>query len=697
MLLSYRAQRHPSVGELLRRVCRSAARECSGRLWLAVPDAGRPDGEYAGWINALVEETGTTILAPDGPVAFVPGGSLFAGTTTGAWGWRAFQPDHTTPVVGERYPRPDWQDALPRTVVSVDRLLAEPVPAGVLLRDAGLPPVRIDDAAFRLPMDVDMPAVVVDSTGSPPPAPHQVADLLQGLDRQPRVRLVAGAGTTRLPDIAWIQALAAELRSRMAATVRMDTWDPQKGCTPARAPAAFTVGWQRLGTRSYRTGADNAAVAEVLPAGILLRPEGLFSSDATALFDPLLNTIIIGTRGLRVSDRLVEAVSQVLLTAPADDRAGLRIELSGVIDDKMSRRLSHVARDICLTPPEASKRAAVPARENGNVRTRLLDDEVTHTRVVDPSAIPDAMVVTRPTFAAPVMVVSNPSIADNSTSSLSTPAGAHATPGQGPAEAHSSAIATSAVENRPSDDSERTATTARSEGPVQENVPLSTTPAVRITNRPSTEDDRHRFAAALGGRFTNYLAGVNTALSRWPALRQADTAKADHVAVCVFLGGGEDGATDLNLVLSSGRSPRLDGYLPCLVSGLLRLPLHRRPVIWQERWPAPADAPYRVGAILTEAVFRSAAASGEPQVPDANIDVLVLPRTARQVSVFASEGELDEVVFLPGTQFRVLAVHRPDERGIAAVLLRELAAGEELSATELGETDVKALERLQQR
>ncbi|WP_431878347.1 hypothetical protein [Amycolatopsis sacchari] len=212
----------------------------------------------------------------------------------------------------------------------------------------------------------------------------------------------------------------------------------------------------------------------------------------------------------------------------------------------------------------------------------------------------------------------------------------------------------------------------------------TTPPALTIPDRASTAAEQARFAAAAGEAFTEALATVNAALATWPALRQSD-AKADYVAVCLYL----HSATKVNDAIRAGRAPVLDAHLPCLVSGLRRLPTHRRPVLRQAKGHVAAE-----GEFLLEPGFLNATANLDVTVPGAEFDVLIWPSTARRTSELLP-GPLDEVVFLAGARFKALAVRESevDNAPRTAVLVRELAPGE-AADTGLDERDLAALTRL---
>lgn len=233
-------------------------------------------------------------------------------------------------------------------------------------------------------------------------------------------------------------------------------------------------------------------------------------------------------------------------------------------------------------------------------------------------------------------------------------------------------------------------------------APVSVVP-VRMEDRASTAAEQREFVAALGPAYTETLGAVNAALSTWPALRDdSPGARADYAAVCVYLGRGGWGAVRLNAALRAGRAPDLDGYLPCLVSGMRRLPRHRRAVLCQARLVGPVERSYPVGAVLTEPAFRSASARLDVAVPGADLDLLIWSRSALQTSVLAPPDRLlDEATFLGGTRFKVLEVRRSEPGSgdgatlpPTAVLLREVLPGERAGSNGLDEADRVALGRL---
>jgi hypothetical protein len=181
-----------------------------------------------------------------------------------------------------------------------------------------------------------------------------------------------------------------------------------------------------------------------------------------------------------------------------------------------------------------------------------------------------------------------------------------------------------------------------------------------------------------------------------PALRgaQVDAARTDLVAVHIYLSGGEDEL--------ASRTPR-DGtdvpgsYLACLASGLCRLPSYRGVAV-RGGLPGGALGRFLPGTVLREpgpvsalpigvAAGLSAAAGG----------YVIWSSTGRRVRPLlgsAPGAASDEVVFPPGTTFRVLDVRSAGPAPIV-VLTEVTGAGPETGRPDaLDDADRATLERL---
>ncbi|MDQ7909381.1 hypothetical protein RB614_33150 [Phytohabitans sp. ZYX-F-186] len=828
VLMSPGAAGHPEARTVLADAVCAAARARPGRerVWLGNPGLGGTDPANVAWLAALSRTSGVDLVAADGQIAFLPGGGLYAGPTSGASGWRLFGPDGAGDIIGYRYPAP----------------------------------------------------------GPPPQTPARPA--------------------------------------------RAD------GRPGERVPSALTAGWLRRDTRLWWLGDEGDVVAEVVPAGILLRPGGLYTSDALVVVDPLSSTISVGTVGFPVPATLVDALRRLVAGAPPDPPGALLLRVTGEADPERRAEIAAVAEEagwetegvppgvassprasappprvsapplpaaplpplaptsappapapdpLPPVPPQLSWVSVLPLSEPAPLPQAPispapswlsqppppsssvfepppsvfgpppsvsawppLSEEDAHpplsapiepplpkaaeplpleqpeapllehteplpaagpppapaqpvgvepvpadlgsppapaqpadvepvpadlgpppapAQPVDagplPAPAPPADVGPLPAPARPVgawpplavsapptRVVSNPvpvpppaapdpvpgnaphpppwapdplpptapapvpdgapdpvtaGVPDLAQASATAAVPAQAAAGaSGPgATAYPMVVAAPVITvAEPSTDEPPPAPEAPA---VTVTAPVAPAVPVRLADRASTAAEQRAFVAALGPAFTDSLATVNAALSTWPALRDdSPGAKADYAAVCVYLGGGGWGAVRLNAALRAGRPPELDGYLACLVSGMRRLPLHRRAVLCQATVAGPVELSYPVGEVLTEPAFRSASAGLDVAVPGANVDLLILSRTARQISVLAPRDRvLEEAAFLGGTRFKVLEVRRSEAKGGdgaalpgTAVLLREVPPGERAAANGPDDADRLALDRL---
>ncbi|MCO6008473.1 hypothetical protein NE236_26200 [Actinoallomurus purpureus] len=222
--------------------------------------------------------------------------------------------------------------------------------------------------------------------------------------------------------------------------------------------------------------------------------------------------------------------------------------------------------------------------------------------------------------------------------------------------------------------------------------------------RRSTEAERAEFRSLVQPIWERHSAAVNRALTRMPALRggQVDAARIDLVAVHVHLSGG--------LGEPYGREPGSpggpgfpDSYLACLTSGLSRLPSYRGAAV---RGGLSADAGlerFVPGTVLRGPVPVSALPIGGAAGLSAAVGGYVIwSSTGRRVRPLLGSGSgagsgagSDEVVFSPGTTFRVLGVRSDGQAPI--VLLSEVLGGGSKTDDRpgvLGAADQAVLEKL---
>lgn len=670
---SDRALREPGCARLLRSVVEEAV-TIGGvrRVWVAADGVGRPDEMYAPWLTDLAVRTGVELLAPDGPVIVVPGGSRYAAGGTGAWGWRSFRAGGGCPVSANRCPTPAWEPGLPDRPTTLGRLVADPVPAGMLLRSATSAPATAGEPAFRIPIDPHGPVLVLRQVGCPPATPAEVASLFAGLPAHFPVRVETALLDTSdgVPQPAWFDALAALLG---------DAPLPEPAAVePAlEAPPATMEGWRRTGNRLYRHQTVDLLLAEVVPMGVLLRPVGGYASADLALVDPVAGRLVLGSE---VSPVLREA-ARLVWDGPGDHAAALDPPATLVVAETLRRPTrpawassETVALTIPLRQPAVTSEPVAPVDLNPLPLTPPAVAEAPKTTVVPPVVVAPEPVAPRP--APPVHdVPSTPPVVDAPTPQLRLA-------GIGPIPAMRT-ISGPDVTEAPSAEQDPRWVSASGE---------------RVADRPSTVEEQNALAAALGAAFHDSITTVNAALAAWPALRRemAAAEKSDLVAVRAFLGTS---AHMINAALRAGQTPETPGYLPCLVSGLRRLPPYRRAVVGQGRLGVPARRLYLEGATLVEPAFRSVSARIDVCTEDADVDFMVWSRSARQVGALAERSDLDEGVFLAGSRFRVLALSDDPgtDRGAlpaTAVLLRELLPGDAEGGRGLDDDDRAVLRRL---
>jgi hypothetical protein len=190
--------------------------------------------------------------------------------------------------------------------------------------------------------------------------------------------------------------------------------------------------------------------------------------------------------------------------------------------------------------------------------------------------------------------------------------------------------------------------------------------------RRSTEAERADFRSLAQPVWERHSASVNRAMTRMPALRgtQVDAARTDLVAVHIYLSGGH---AELNR-RPEEHAPGIPAcYSACLAAGLCRLPSYRGVAV---HGGLPADGGlerYVPGAMLREQGPVSALPIGVAAgLTAATGGYVIWSATGRRVRPLLGAAP-DEVVFPPGTAFRVLDVRSTGPAPI--VLLSEVLGG----------------------
>ncbi|WP_410611348.1 hypothetical protein [Amycolatopsis sp. lyj-109] len=716
-------------------------------FWIGLPGlAAAP--ERAAW---LAGKLGRDVFAPDGGFSTRPGAVAFAGHGMGGTGWWRFSPDVPAVLAGARFPAPEWEHLCPARPISAGPVVVEPVPAGVLVRRAAEAPASTLHPAFAVPADARFPQIVV-GPGEVAPPPSAVAEMLNRL-RDARPSLVVLA-----PDAAehtWLAELA--LRTRQEFRVRpAGRYQPFPALLSQAADggdqhvletAAPPPGWVAAGPRSYRQGQGAAAVfADVVPSGLVLRrADGRLAAEIGP-FDPAAWSLCLGSPGEVVGLALLVAADRLLSGLDAHRRATVRVRVAGELDPEAATALEWLAAQ---HPPAAPRPVRTTPAPNRPAVTAGNPAPLAVATTASPAVVPKPppAAVPKPPPAAvpnppPAAVPNPPPAAVPNAPRAPRPAVAAMDPSSAsarPVTARPGAPVVTVAEprRRPAEDVPAEAPAAEPEPPREPagpepvgeaaEPPETAGPAVRepepavpgpvedggpvvpmvLKDRASTAAEQNRFTSGAGEAFNQALATVNAALAAWPSMRQQGStsgAKADYVAVCLYLGSGEAGGADLNDAVRAGRKGGVDGQIPCLVSGLRRLPTHRRAVLRQGRVDDSPEYGAAPGSLLVEPGFLSASMELDVTLPGADLDVLIWPATARRTSELVVSRPISETIFAAGARFKALAVRtgeasgdEEEEDGViaprTAALFRELAPDEEVTA-ELTERDRHVLEKL---
>ncbi|MEU3185088.1 hypothetical protein ABZ707_12930 [Streptomyces sp. NPDC006923] len=230
----------------------------------------------------------------------------------------------------------------------------------------------------------------------------------------------------------------------------------------------------------------------------------------------------------------------------------------------------------------------------------------------------------------------------------------------------------------------RVSTTASGPAPVPARAaapaPVTALPPVPFhPGHSSTEAERTAFRALADTVWERHGAAVVRTLTRMPALRgqEQEAARADLIALQLYLRTAEGPLSHdaLNTALRSG-DERLLPYAACVASGLRRLPSFRGTVL-RGATAAVGTGGLSPGSVLRDPGPVSALPLGSDGPVPGGARCAIWSVTGRRVrSLFDAAGSAeprDEVVFPPGTAFRILDLRT--DGGSPLVLLRELPAG----------------------
>ncbi len=155
-------------------------------------------------------------------------------------------------------------------------------------------------------------------------------------------------------------------------------------------------------------------------------------------------------------------------------------------------------------------------------------------------------------------------------------------------------------------------------------------------------------------RYVEYAEAIEAIKANHPELAGIPTE--DLIAIRGYT--AEDYA-ELNAALRSGdpaEVARFQAQIQRAVSGLQQLPPFRGQVNRAVSLTPEMAAPYQPGAVVTEPAFTSASIPGGTYQRGGNVAMSIESTTGRNVSSIARHVSEGEVIFSPGTRFRVISV-----------------------------------------
>jgi hypothetical protein len=201
--------------------------------------------------------------------------------------------------------------------------------------------------------------------------------------------------------------------------------------------------------------------------------------------------------------------------------------------------------------------------------------------------------------------------------------------------------------------------------------PVPASAACAVPPARGLTEERAWLRKALSSQYDVAASTVSRMLSQVPGLRvgmQADEVLADLVGVRLYLTGDSAGVDEAVRAATPGPHVPLARVV---TSGLKRLPSYRGAAqLWAAAGPSELDW-YRNRLLVSEWAFLTATTAGRPARPG-EVEFRVWSMTARRTQLIDPSVE-DQVLFVPGTNFKVLEVR---DEPAPVVLLRELSTAE---------------------
>jgi hypothetical protein len=636
-----------------------AALRKRGPIRLAVSRAGSGElGSPAQWLS---DQLKVEVVAPDGVLLPVPGGSAFVIDSHGAGCWYRFRPGHPPDPMGSRFPAPEWEPMTPGKPWASGRVgVAEPIPAGLWMH--AMPSVTEGPSreharpVFALPCRPEVLTIVLGGPEERPVPPEEIRALLTALPMPARTKVriapygVAPLGAAyageplgqiiadlvgeRIAVYSGLPVLGADGIDVVAYDAQgQPSWRPfttELGYWPRTTPNAMPpsiiehrppVG----GLVTVRPGVyqlSEGAVVELVNSGLWIRDPAeppISNTTVRALpMDPLWARITVGVPGMPTSPDLFAAATELYSRLDPDTQRAVRFvfsDASQLVEDKPAEP---APRPLAVV---ASAKTVSPAIEDTEVDLEPVADEDVDADFAHGKHSDDG-----PTAVVPQHLV------------------ASATPREEPeTEVEITAVIEEHFDNEEPFDEVDPDVDLGAPEPVAEPEPEPEP----IWHQRSTQAERDWVRHTLGGNYEGHAARVLRLIAKHPGLRTPEDATleavvTDLVAAQMYLLASEQ---MVDSALRAGELGQLMPFVRCVVSGLRRMPPFEGAVLCYGKETLD------IGDVFTEKAFLNTASALDAELPGP-VEYVVWSVNGRKVDGLGNA--VDRVVFLPDTRFRVV-------------------------------------------